>query len=139
MPLSPTTRVTLRHILIVEDDPDIQIIARVALEAIGGYQVTICSSGEEALQVAPTSDADLIMLDVMMPGLDGPSTMTQLKQISALRDTPMIFMTACVQPSEVADYLALGALAVLSKPFSPLKLPQEVARIWSTYGSADRS
>lgn len=139
MTLSHRTHATLRHILIVEDDPDIQIIARVALEAVGGYQVTICSSGEEALQVAPSCGADLIMLDVMMPGLDGPSTMAQLKRISALRDTPMIFMTACVQPNEVADYLALGALSVISKPFSPIKLPQEVARIWSMYDSADRS
>lgn len=139
MPSSSPPHMELRHILIVEDDPDIQIIARVALESVGGYQVTICSSGEEALRVAPTCDADLIMLDVMMPGLDGPTTMVQLRQISALRETPMIFMTACVQPSEVADYLALGALSVISKPFSPLKLPQEVARIWSVYGSADRS
>jgi two-component system, OmpR family, response regulator len=139
MPFSTQSPAALRHILVVEDDPDIQMIARVSLEAVGGYRVTICSSGEEALRVAPSCAADLIMLDVMMPGLDGPSTLAQLREIASLRDTPTIFMTACTQPGEIADYLALGALSVIAKPFSPLQLPKEVARIWSEYGSAHRS
>ena len=120
----------LQRILMVEDEADIQEVARLALEAVGGYTVEMCSSGAEALQRAPEFAPDLILLDVMMSGMDGPTTLEQLRRIPALENTPIIFMTAKVQPPEVARYKALGALDVISKPFDPMALSDQVAAIW---------
>ena len=114
----------------VEDEPDIQEIAQLALEAVGGFQVKICSSGREALRDAPSFAPDLILLDVMMAKMDGPSTLAQLRLIPQLARTPVIFMTAKVQPHEVEQYQQLGALDVISKPFDPMALSDTVREIW---------
>ncbi|WP_075879028.1 response regulator [Vreelandella massiliensis] len=120
----------LEHILCVEDDPDIQVVARLALAAIGGLQVTLCSSGAEALERAPALAPDMILLDVMMPGMDGPTTLAALRQDPALQHVPIAFMTARVQPEEVAHYTALGACGVIAKPFDPMTLADEVKALW---------
>ena len=120
----------LKRILCVEDEIDIQTVARLALEAVGGFQVTVCSSGEEALRVAPEASPDLILMDVMMPGMDGPSTLAELRKLPGTRDTPVVFMTAKVQPHEVEHYKKLGALDVIAKPFDPMALPRDVREIW---------
>ncbi|MBT5873027.1 MAG: response regulator [Candidatus Latescibacteria bacterium] len=120
----------LNRILMVEDEPDIQTIARLALEAVGGFQVEICDSGNRALEVAPNWKPDLIMLDVMMPGIDGPTTLQRLREIPELKQTPVIFMTAKVQPQEVAGYKNMGALDVVAKPFDPMTLAEKVKSIW---------
>lgn len=125
MTTSPLTR-----ILMVEDEPDIQMVARLALEAVGGFTVGICSSGSEAIQTAPAFDPDLILLDVMMPGMDGLSTFKALREIPQTVDTPVIFMTAKVQGHEVTHYKEFGALAVISKPFNPMTLSETVNAIW---------
>ncbi|MFN3373276.1 MAG: response regulator [Chloroflexus sp.] len=121
---------SLQKILFVEDDPDIQMVAQLALEAVGGYTVQMCSSGAEALAVAEQFAPDLILLDVMMPGMDGPTTLAELRKKPALAQTPVIFMTARVQRHEVEQYLALGAADVISKPFDPMTLSAQVAAIW---------
>ena len=123
----------LNRILFVEDDPDIQAVGQLALEAVGGFKVTTCSSGGEALTVAPTFAPDLILLDVMMPGMDGPETLRQLRTLAATRNTPVVFMTAKVQRHEVAQYLALGAVNVIAKPFDPMTLASTIREIWTTY------
>jgi len=123
----------LNRILFVEDDPDIQAVGQLALEAVGGFKVTTCSSGGEALTVAPTFAPDLILLDVMMPGMDGPETLRQLRTLAATRNTPVVFMTAKVQRHEVAQYLALGAVNVIAKPFDPMTLAATIREIWTTY------
>lgn len=120
----------LQRILMVEDEPDIQEIAGMALEAVGGFEVKICSSGREALQQAPSFAPDLILLDVMMSEMDGPSTLEHLRRLPELAHTPVIFMTAKVQPHEVARYKELGALDVISKPFDPMTLSDNVRAIW---------
>jgi CheY-like chemotaxis protein len=120
----------LETILYVEDEPDIRTVARMALEAVGGFTVHACASGQEALAAAPGANADLILLDVMMPGLDGPSTLKALRDIPATAATPVIFMTAKVQPAEVAQYRSLGALDVIAKPFDPMQISAEIRRIW---------
>lgn len=120
----------LKRILMVEDEPDIQTIARLALEAVGGFQVEICDSGNRALEVAPNWKPDLIMLDVMMPGIDGPTTLQRLREIPELKQTPVIFMTAKVQPQEVAGYKDMGALDVVAKPFDPMTLAEKIKSIW---------
>lgn len=122
---------TLQRILLVEDDADIQAVGQLALEAVGGFEVRVCSSGQEALVAAPQFAPDLILLDVMMPGMDGLTTYAELRRIPALRDTPIIFMTAKVQPTEVARYREAGALGVISKPFDPMALANEVYALWN--------
>lgn len=124
------TNRALSRILFVEDEPDIQVIARLALEAVGGFSVEICSSGEEALQKAVGLAPDLILLDVMMPGMDGPATLAALRRLPQFISTPVIFMTAKVQPSEVSQYKALGALDVVAKPFDPMTLSATIKNIW---------
>src|SRR5262249_2620248 len=112
----------LKRILMVEDEPDIQAVAQLALEALGGFQVRIWGWGREGVQAAPAFAPDLILLDVMMPGMDGPSTLRALREQPRVAATPVIFMTAKVQPQEVAEYRALGVLDVIAKPFHPLTL-----------------
>lgn len=123
----------LKHILFVEDEPDIQAVARLALEAVGKFSVEICSSGREALQKVLNLKPDLILLDVMMPGMDGPSTLKALRQQERVVVTPVIFMTAKVQPAEVAEYRALGAIGVIAKPFDPMTLADNIRAIWREY------
>lgn len=118
-----------KKILYAEDEPDIQTIARIALENIGGYNVKICNSGFEALEAVSTFKPDCILLDVMMPGMDGPTTLNALRQIPGCEAIPVIFMTAKIQSFEVAQYKALGALDVISKPFDPIELPSVVQQI----------
>lgn len=121
---------SLQRILMVEDDPDIQAVATMALEALGGFTVGVCSSGYEALDRAPTFGPDLILLDMMMPGLDGAGTLEALRALNAVREVPVVFLTARVQPDEVAAYEAMGAAGVLRKPFDPLTLAASVVEIW---------
>ncbi|SFU74921.1 Response regulator receiver domain-containing protein [Polaromonas sp. YR568] len=121
----------LTRILYVEDEPDIRVVAQMALEAVGGFTVIACASGQEALNAAPGAKADLLLLDVMMPGMDGPSTLQGLRALPATANTPVIFMTAKVQAAEVAVYKGLGALEVIPKPFDPMELSAQIQRIWS--------
>ena len=121
----------LTRILYVEDDPDIQAIAMMVLETISGFTVEPCSSGSEALAKAVAFQPDLVLLDVMMPGMDGPETLKGLRNFPELKATPVVFMTAKVQPQEVQGYLDLGAVGVIAKPFDPMTLAQELRDIWA--------
>ncbi|ART80423.1 response regulator [Oceanisphaera avium] len=122
----------LSRILYVEDDADIREIAQLALEVVGGFEVLLCASGEQALLQAIDFAPQLILLDVMMPGMDGPSTLTALRQHAELAHIPIAFMTAKIQPQEIAHYKAMGAVDVIAKPFDPMRLPQQVTDIWSS-------
>ncbi len=121
---------TLSRILMVEDEADIQAIARIALETVGGFSVEICSSGAEALERAPALAPDLILMDVMMPRMDGPTTLGRLREMDGVRDVPVIFMTAKVQPQEVAHLRSIGAAGVIGKPFDPMTLAATVRGIF---------
>lgn len=120
----------LTRILYVEDEPDIQMVARIALEVVGGFTVKICSSGNEALSQATDFQPQLILLDVMMPVMDGPTMLKKLRELPQFVSTPAIFMTAKVQPCEIAEYLANGAVDVIPKPFDPMSLSSQVQAIW---------
>src|SRR6266540_4082237 len=126
----------LTKILMVEDEPDIQSVARLALEAIGGFIVHICGSGADAIQDGPAFAPDLVLLDVMMPGMDGPTTYTALRALPNLAGTPMIFMTAKVQPQEIAQYKAMGVVDVIAKPFDPMTLSTTITAIWERWRAA---
>lgn len=121
----------LKRILHVDDDRSIQAIAKVALEAVGGFEVLSCSSGREALDSVAGFAPDFILLDVMMPGMDGPQTLEQLGSLVNIDVVPVAFMTAKVQPAEVAHYLSLGARDVIIKPFDPMQLASQIRAIWS--------
>lgn len=123
----------LNSILMIEDEPDIQMVARLALESVGGFNVEVCSSGQEALDKVLQINPDLILLDVMMPGMDGPTTLQKLQEIPELSNTPVIFMTAKVQPQEIQHYKDLGALDVIPKPFDPMTLSDNVREIWDKH------
>jgi len=120
----------LSKILYVEDDPDIQDVAKMSLEVVGGFTLKVCSSGAEALEAAEGFTPDLILLDVMMPGMDGPTTLQELRKIPALAHIPAVFMTAKVMSTDVAQYKALGVAEVIAKPFDPMTLPARIAEIW---------
>ena len=120
----------LKKILYVEDEPDIQMIARVALENVGGFELLICSSGDEALKNAADFNPDLFLLDVMMPGIDGPTTLQELRKLSQFEKTPAMFMTAKVQPQEVEFFKSLGAFEVIAKPFDPMELATNIQKAW---------
>lgn len=120
----------LTRILYVEDEPDIQMVARLALETLGGFTLEICGSGKEALEKIGAFQPQLMLLDVMMPGMDGPTTLGKLRELPAFATTPVVFMTAKVQPSEVAGYKAIGAVDVIPKPFDPMTLSSQVQAIW---------
>ena len=123
----------LEKIIYAEDEPDIQEIVKMALEVVGGYTVKICNSGEEALSCIGEFQPDLILLDVMMPGMDGPTTIRSLRAEPETANVPVILITAKVQPHEVAMYKEQGALDVISKPFDPMKLPATIEAIWRSY------
>jgi CheY-like chemotaxis protein len=123
----------LKRILMVEDDTDIQTVARLSLEAVGGYVVEICSGGHEALGTVKGFAPDLVLLDVMMPDMDGPTVLQNLRADSETEALPVVFMTAKAQAHEVASYKAMGALAVVSKPFDPMLLPGMLSHIWQQF------
>jgi two-component system OmpR family response regulator len=121
----------LHRILYVEDEPDIQAVAQIALETVGGFSIKICENGHQALAEAATFKPDLLLLDVMMPDMDGPTTLAQLHQKPELAHIPAVFMTAKVQPQEVAHLRTLGAVDVITKPFDPMTLADKIREIWS--------
>lgn len=125
----------LERILYAEDEPDIQAVAKLALEMLGGFKVLICGNGHEALAKVGDFAPDLILLDVMMPGMDGPTTLEKLRADPVTAGIPVIFLTAKVQPAEVLHYQSLGALNVIAKPFDPMTLATQVRQLWSaTHG-----
>ena len=121
----------LKRVLYVDDEPHIRTLAQLSLERVGGFETCICGSGAAAIEAAPGFAPDIILLDVMMPEMDGPQTLEALRTLPGLVDTPVVFVTAKVQPSEMLRYSALGALDTISKPFAPLELPKRLREIWS--------
>lgn len=124
----------LNKILYVEDEPDIQAVASIALSDVGGFTLEICSSGKSALEKAVAFKPDLLLLDVMMPEMDGPATLEALRRLPETAQTPAIFMTAKVQTHEVEHFKSLGAIQVVAKPFDPMTLAQTLRDIWASNG-----
>jgi two-component system OmpR family response regulator len=124
---------TLKRLLYVEDEPDIRAVAEVALQHIGGFELKVCESGEQAVREAVAFAPDMVLLDVMMPGMDGPGTLRALRALPELHAIPVAFMTAKVQPNEVADFIAMGAIDVIAKPFNPMTLADQVRALWERH------
>ena len=117
------------RLLLVEDDESIRTIAHMSLERIGGWSVAEAASGEDALRILTGGEKfDAVVMDVMMPGLDGPATLQRLRDDGLLTDTPVVFLTAKAQRAERERLNALGAAGVIAKPFDPLRLADELAQ-----------
>lgn len=123
--------IELERIMHIEDDLSIQEITRVALEIVGGFTVLSCSSGAQGLAEIDRFAPQLILLDVMMPGMDGPETLSRLRQLPGSAALPVVFMTAKVQSHEIDIYRNLGAAEVIIKPFDPMTLADQISAIWT--------
>lgn len=119
----------IRKVLLVEDEEDIRKVAQISLQFRGGWEVALATNGEECLAKVAVDRPDLILLDCMMPKLDGYETCRRLKQDPALQNIPVIFLTAKAQESEVKKGLLLGAVGYLIKPFNPMSLAAEIKQI----------
>lgn len=119
------------HIVCIDDEKDILEIARMSLEMVGQFKVTTFSNVEHAFAKIGELAADVVLIDCRMPGVSGKQAYHDLRKKRALRETPIVFMTARVQPQEVQEYLAMGAAGVIAKPFDPMKLAEQVHEIWS--------
>ena len=118
-----------RRVLVVDDDDAIREVAQVALELVGGWDVDLATSGQEAVDRCLVDPPDVVLLDVMMPAMDGPTTFSRLQADERTRDVPVVLLTAKVQPAERRRWEGLGVVGVLTKPFDPLLLSSEVAEL----------
>ena len=121
----------LQKILCVDDAADIRAVLQIALEMIGGFEIYLCASGQEAIAKAPEIHPDLILLDVLMPEMSGPETLNALRNISHLASTPVIFMTGQHRLNEIAHLNQLGAIGVITKPFQPTELANQIKTLWT--------
>jgi CheY-like chemotaxis protein len=117
-----------KHILLIDDEQDIREVTAASLEMVAGWQVTLASGGNEGLKLARRLLPDAILLDVMMPGQDGPATLRRLRKDHVTAKIPVIFLTAKIQPTD-QDARGIGAIGSLSKPFDPLTLAQQVSEL----------
>lgn len=125
----------LQRILHVEDDDDITQLVRLSLETLGGFDLLQCASGREALERAAAYGPDLIVIDYMMPDMNGPATLRALRENPVLRDVPAIFMTARDMPESEAGELGAVVLGTIAKPFDAMALPDQVRAMWQRHAA----
>jgi two-component system OmpR family response regulator len=118
-------------VLIVDDEDDIRRVVRLSLARVGGMEVLEAANGPDGLRAAESGQPDAILLDMMMPTMDGPATLEALRANPATKDIPIVFLTAKAQPAEVQRLHEIGALGVLTKPFDPMTLPALLRAILS--------
>ena len=118
-----------KNILIVDDEEDVRAIAKLGLEMGAGWNVLTASSGQEALNVAVNHKLDVILLDMMMPDMDGRATLQQLKANPATKKIPVILLTAKFQQSDRERFIDLDVAAIFAKPFRPLKLAEQISEV----------
>jgi CheY-like chemotaxis protein len=121
----------INSILLVDDEPDIRTIAEMSLSQVGGWTTHLAENGAQALELAAQHKPDVILLDVMMPEMDGVTTFKALAAQAETRNIPVIFMTAKVQSHEKERYVGFGAAGVIAKPFDPMRLPTDIRNILS--------
>ena len=126
-----TISIDIKKVLLVDDDMNIRTLAQMGLEGLTDWKVELAASGAEAVAKATEMQPDLIILDVMMPGMDGPTTLGELRKVESLALVPVIFMTAKAQTHEVELYQQMGAKGIITKPFDPMTLPEDIQGILS--------
>jgi CheY-like chemotaxis protein len=124
------TATPLRTVLYIDDEPDIRTIVQMALSLTNELTVHIGESGAQALELARTLKPDVMLLDVMMPGLDGPGTLQKMRADPETADIPIIFVTAKAMPREIAQFREMGAVGVIPKPFDPMQLINQLRTLW---------
>lgn len=120
----------LQRILYVEDEASMRAIVQVALEDMGGFELRLAATGQEALRIAAEYDPQLIIMDVMMPGMNGPATLRAMREIPALSNVPVVFMTAMDDQEEIQGFKEMGVADVILKPIDPTVLAKDVEEIW---------
>lgn len=118
-----------KRILIIDDEQDIQAVAKLTLETVGGWTVTTASSGSEGVAIAVAEQPNLILLDVMMPDMDGIATLRRLQATPETQAIPVIFMTAKAQAAEQRRFSELGVIGIITKPFKAMQLPAQIAAV----------
>ena len=121
----------LNRICYVEDDEDIQRIVRMSLERIGKMTVELVTDPTVAIGAITSFKPDLVMLDWMMPGMDGPTLFRKMKQLPEVSALPVVFITAKATQRDMDELIALGAAGTISKPFYPKDLPDQLRAIWA--------
>ena len=127
--LDPVVSVNARSVLVVDDDDHIREVATLALEVVGGWRVISASSGEDAAEIARTEHPDAVLLDVMMPGVDGPSTIARLREDPTTAEIPVILLTAKNLSVDRRDFSQLALAGMIPKPFDPMTLADQVAQL----------
>ncbi|WP_158794000.1 response regulator [Granulicella sp. L60] len=119
----------MRSVLIIDDEDDIREVAALSLEATAGWKILTASSGAEGMTVAAAEQPDAILMDVMMPGVDGPTTFRSMQQMPEIAHIPVLLLTAKVQGVDQRRFAGLGLAGILFKPFDPLTLSQQIADV----------
>lgn len=128
-----TDTAQLSQVLYVDDEPDLRMLAQLALESMGGMKVTLCDSGASALKSLATATPQIILLDVMMPEMDGPALLQEIRKTPGLYNGPIIFFTGKTSAEDVAHLKSLGAFGVIPKPFNPMTLHNDVKAMWVAF------
>ena len=123
-------KISLQRILLADDEPDILEIARIALENVGGYEVAACESGAEFLRLLPSFEPDLVIIDALMPDVDGLQVLSEMRSIPGFEDVPAVFLTGLVLERDLRKLRDSGAADVITKPFDPMTLPQRIENVW---------
>jgi CheY-like chemotaxis protein len=126
----------IHKVLLIDDEDNIRTVAVLSLSKVGKWSVSAAASGAEGLELARRDRPDVVLVDVMMPNMDGIAVLGRLKEKPETSGIPVIFMTAKVQKREIERYMGLGAAGVIAKPFDPMTLPEEVRKIIEQRGGA---
>lgn len=121
----------LKKILYAEDEPDVQTVVELTIQSMSNYEIKLCDNGKTLLECVEGYSPDLILLDVMMPEMDGPTTFRNLQLNEKTKDIPVIFMTAKAQVHEIEIFKETGVLGIITKPFDPINLCNDIQKIWN--------
>ncbi len=122
----------LKRIMYVDDDLDLQDIVRLGLETRGGFTVTCCDTGNQALEEIKIFKPDLVILDMVLPGMSGLQLLERMRELRGVPWIPVIFLTSKISPQQVEEYKDLGVIGVINKPLNPLELRHQVREIWES-------
>ena len=123
--------ITLQRILLADDEPDILEISRIALETVGGFEVSVCSSGRALLERLTEFEPDLVVVDVLMPDMTGPEVFEEIRRLPEFDEVPVVYLTGVIQEEELESLRETGVADVILKPFDPMTLADRINGIWS--------